>query len=170
MKTSFLAILVAAAAIIEAAPQTSPSTSAAAASSSTAASGGNSTDPVVITEPIQGTTWTPGSSQNVTWQNVQQGVETLIINLMKGDATALQLVQALASGIDASKGSTLVDVPSNVTEGTYSVAVGSDSSHLAYMGGVIVSNSAGNSSTTASGASATASGTPSAVADAATLC
>ncbi|KAG0754621.1 hypothetical protein G6F29_012233 [Rhizopus arrhizus] len=129
MKTSFLAILVAAAALIEAAPQpssastsASPSAGAAAASSSTAAGGG--AGPVSITAPLEGTTWQIGSSQTVSWEKVKDGVDSLVINLMKGDSNALQLVQALATGIEATKGSTQVDVPKNVSAGNdYSLAV-----------------------------------------------
>ncbi|RCH79053.1 hypothetical protein CU097_002940, partial [Rhizopus azygosporus] len=151
MKTSFLAILVAAAALIEAAPQAAPpsgSSSAASASPSTAAAAGSGSaggasgaGPVSITSPLQGTTWQIGSKETVTWQNVQQNVDKLLINLMKGDPNALQLVQTLAENVDASKGSTQVEVPKNATAGSdYSLAVGKDSSQMAYIGGLVLSS------------------------------
>ncbi|KAG1432899.1 hypothetical protein G6F57_022598 [Rhizopus arrhizus] len=73
---------------------------------------------------------------------------------MKGDPNALQLVQTLAENVDASKGSTPVEVPKNATAGSdYSLAVGKDSSQMAYIGGLVLSSDGGSNST-ASGASA----------------
>jgi hypothetical protein len=107
------------------------------------------TGPVSITQPLQGTTWGIGSTENVTWQNVQDGVSSLLINLMKGDPNALTLVQALATNVDPQSGSTQVQIPQNATEGNdYSLAVGTDPSQMAYIGGIVLSNSGGSNSST----------------------
>lgn len=114
--------------------------------------GGAGAGPVQITQPLQGATWKIGSQETITWQPTQQDVTDLIVNLMKGDPSALQLVQALATSVDASKGSTNITVPKNATEGSdYSIAVGKDQSQMAYIGGITISKTA-SSSASASGA------------------
>jgi hypothetical protein len=163
MKTTFsattlFAILSFAASIQAQAPGAPPAAapsgdaSGSAPASPSGGGGGAGAGPIQITQPLQGATWKIGSQETITWQPTQQDVTELIVNLMKGDPSALQLVQALSTSVDASKGSTNITVPKNATEGSdYSIAVGKDQSQMAYIGGITISKTA-SSSASASGA------------------
>ncbi|KAI8362813.1 hypothetical protein BD560DRAFT_299177, partial [Blakeslea trispora] len=94
-----------------------------------------------LTAPLQGSTWTIGNQETVSWQNVQDNIGKVLINLMQGDPNALKLVQTLAQDVDASLGNTTVTVPENVTAGNdYALAVGTDPSQMAYIGGMAISS------------------------------
>ena len=159
MKTfsaTFLAAIVAAATLVQG--QQADASASAAAPVASGAANGAAAGPVSITQPIQGATWKIGGNETVSWQQVQEGVDKLIINLMKGDPTALTLVQALATEIDAAAGSTSVQVPENATEGAdYSLAVGSNPSQMAYIGGLTISKDGAASSDASAPTDSTAS-------------
>ncbi|KAG0171127.1 hypothetical protein DFQ28_001561 [Apophysomyces sp. BC1034] len=160
MKSILIATLLALAGSVVAAPATNPVTAPGISAANTGAqddgsstnpgtqTGGSTADPnqigpVSITQPLPGTTWSPGSTETVSWQNPKPGVDKLDIKLMNGPANALQPVVVLAQGVDASKGTAQVTVPSNVTTGSqYALAVGSDPSQMSYIGGLIIGDKA----------------------------
>ncbi|KAI7863502.1 hypothetical protein BDF14DRAFT_1843806 [Spinellus fusiger] len=107
----------------------------------------NTTSTVVITQPLPGASWRIGSSHNVTWQNPQNIVDALMIRLMRGDPDALEVVITLATDVDVSKGSAMVILPQNVTGGSnYSIAVGSNPSQTAYIGGLNITEDGSSAS------------------------
>lgn len=165
MKASLITSVLAFLAIstsVQAAPQAGGNPPQAAPSQAAGGAQSNQTGPVYITNPTEGTVWQPGSQQTVSWQNPQQGLTALTIELLQGDPNALKLVQTLATNVNPSSGSTQVTVPKNVSIGDYALAVGQDPSQMAYMGGLKIANTGGAASSSSSGAAQQQTAGPSA--------
>ncbi|ORY99942.1 Ser-Thr-rich glycosyl-phosphatidyl-inositol-anchored membrane family-domain-containing protein [Syncephalastrum racemosum] len=107
-----------------------------------------------VTSPLQGTTWTAGSSATITWINPSVDTISKIV-LAHGESTALQQVQVIAENVSAADGSYTWTVPADLAPGTdYALEFGT-SPDLAYSPQFTIAS--GSSSGSASGSSSAAS-------------
>ncbi|KAL1921341.1 uncharacterized protein VTP21DRAFT_11057 [Calcarisporiella thermophila] len=85
-----------------------------------------------ITQPVTGTVWKAGETQQIIWNNGAPGPIT--IKLLKGNPAALQLVTVLSSSVDGASGSFTWNIPNSLpVDNTYAIALGNEP-NVAYSG------------------------------------
>ncbi|KAI9305147.1 hypothetical protein BJ944DRAFT_230655 [Cunninghamella echinulata] len=96
---------------------------------------------LTITFPVEGFTLYKNQPQRVTWiGDLATHNKQIKIQLMKGNANALQLVKTLAENVNVSDYQKEFTVPADVPEGDgYALAVG-EAPSIAYMGKISIRN------------------------------
>lgn len=119
-------------------------------------------NPVYITAPLTGATYTAGSTVLIRWINPVADTITQIV-LAKGISTNIQPISTVASNVATSAGSFSWTIPADTPAGTdYAFALGT-SPDVAYTGQFTINAaSAGATTTTATARSSTASASASA--------
>ncbi|RCH77656.1 hypothetical protein CU098_006562, partial [Rhizopus stolonifer] len=80
---------------------------------------------IYFTQPILGTVWNAGTSQNITWTPANATSATIdIIELRSGDASNLAFVQNISTtAVDLNSGSFVWTIPATLTTNTaYAIA------------------------------------------------
>ncbi|CAO3629346.1 unnamed protein product [Cunninghamella echinulata] len=96
---------------------------------------------LTITSPVEGSTLYKNQPQRVTWiGDLATRNKQIKIQLMRGDANALQLVKTLAENVNIGDRQKEFNVPADVPEGDgYALAVG-EAPSIAYMGKISIKN------------------------------
>ncbi|KAG2233934.1 Ser-Thr-rich glycosyl-phosphatidyl-inositol-anchored membrane family-domain-containing protein [Thamnidium elegans] len=113
-------------------------------------------NPVYITAPLTGATYTAGSTIQIRWINPVADTITQIV-LAKGLSTNIQPVSTIASNIATSTGSYSWTIPADLPAGSdYAFALGT-SPDVSYTGQFTINAASGDATTTTAAGSSTAS-------------
>ncbi|CAO3662964.1 unnamed protein product [Umbelopsis vinacea] len=113
---------------------------------------------VLFTSPLTGTVWQAGSTGLITWTVVDTSVTTIsTIDLRQGPATALQLVQNVATNVPTSPPQYSWSIPATLAPGNDYALTFFTSPNISYSGSFSITAGSGASSNASSSAVASTS-------------